>query len=160
MAGNLSFVSVTGGNNGASITDGNVLNVTAGGTYTIICTTNTWGETARVTITEQGYDNSVTVNGGIRNYLSIPKTKVTNPTNPNKNYKLSVTYQGNTGNERSITTKRDNRTYYIEGEIDIADIPSSDTGLTFSYSSKNITYSATVSAGDLVAGRVTIDLKK
>lgn len=162
LAGNLSFVSVTGGNNGASITDGNVLNLTAGGTYTIICTTNTWGETARVTITEQGYDNSVTVNGGIRNYLSIPKTTVTG--NGNSNRTLNVTYQGYKGSNKNISTNREgstfNRTYYIEGEIDIADIPSADTGLTFSYTSGRTTYSATVSAGDLVAGRVTIDLKK
>ena len=102
------------------------------------------------------------MNGGIRSYLNIPKTTVTG--NVSNNQSLKITYQGYTGTSKTITTKREgtvsNRTYYIQGEIDMAGIPSSDTGLTFSYSSKNTTYSATVSAGDLVAGKVTIDLKK
>lgn len=162
LAGNLSFVSVTGGNNKASITDGNVLTVTAAGTYTIVCTTNTWGETASVTITEQGYDNSVPVNGDTRIYMTIPKTTVTGTNNSNRD--LNITYQGYNGTSKTITTKREgngsNRTYYIQGEIDMAGIPSAETVLTFSYTSARTTYSATVSAGDLVAGKATIDLKK
>ena len=48
---------------------------------------------------------------------------------------------------------------FIQGEIDMAGIPSAETLLTFSYTSGRNTYSGTVSAGDLVAGSATLNLK-
>lgn len=91
LSGNLTFVSVSGGNGEAVLTDGNTLTLTNDGIYTITCTTNTWNEVAQVTITEQGYDNSVLVNGAVRNLLFIqPKSMSGNNISNNTDIRMKV----------------------------------------------------------------------
>lgn len=79
------------------------------------------------------------------------------------NQDLNVKYDGYSGGEVEISTRQEgnlwNRTYYIQGEITLAGIPSADTMLTFSYTWGR-TYSAEVKAGALIGGTATIALER
>jgi len=146
-------------------TDNSTLTVSAAGTYTLTCTTRTWSDNAAVCITSLSGDDIALAMGADRNVLLVPKTTVTGTNDQNRT--LNVTYE-NSGSAESIDTSREgpsgNRTYYIEGNIALAGIPDADTELTLSYTTTawwvTTTYSAKITAGNLISGAGIIELKE
>lgn len=147
---------------GMTLNGDNTFTVSAAGEYTLKCTTRTWSTKAAVYITCLSDDAKASAVGADRNKLLVSKETAVSGTN-NDIRTLSVTYAENLGKPGEITTNQKgnwfNRSYYIQGEITLADIPSAETELTFSYTYWGRTYSAKVKAGDLIAGTATIDLK-